>query len=144
MIWISTSVFILEMMSRALLKSKCTLFNRVQSLTNDDITASMSLILSKNSFSLALFIRGKKRASMHWPYKRTCPNAQVWKLMSRLGSKEAGSKKIYARKRKNNQLSSILDNSPGCQLSKPSVGWQQWRSFTVSSAAPGRQQKVVL
>jgi hypothetical protein len=64
------SFFILEVMSRILLKSKYTLFKRVQSLTNDDITVFKSLMLSKNSFSLALFIRRKKRASTHWPCKQ--------------------------------------------------------------------------
>lgn len=66
---ISTLFFILKVISMIRLKSKHTLFNRVQSLSNDDITVSKSLILSKNSFSVALFIRGKRRASTHWPYK---------------------------------------------------------------------------
>lgn len=141
MIWISTSFFILEVMSRILLKSKCTLFNRTQSLTNDDITVSKSLILSKNSFSVALFIRGMRRVSTHWPYKRghtQMPRSEN-KCPGRHGRKEAGDKKIFTKTEK-----SIVINSNITYFSRlPTVNLQCWM-IPGKTLAPKSQQKVVL
>lgn len=132
---VSTSFSTLAVISKILLKSKCILLNRVQSLTNDDITVSKSLILSQNRFSLALFTRGKRRARTRWPYKRghtqrprsgnKCPGMEG----------EAGDKKVRARKRKRNLLSS----NTGCfsrRLSAPRVEWHQFLSVNLAARKP--------
>lgn len=81
-------------MSRILIKSKFTSFSRVQSLTNDDITVSKSLILSQNSLSLVLFIREQGHAGLTSEDTPKSPNLEI---MSRHGREGEGQESVKGR-----------------------------------------------